>query len=156
MFRRRTIASVRKATLYRSVARLLDGADVHVAAFMWRRHRWMMPYAAVAGIAVYLLASSFGIDDTGTRVALGLAAGAVAVNASSDYKVLARTSVGLVLCRASRIRQYAVAVDERLTDPIEVEAVGGTLLATDWRIGDVGVFTVPKSSEQAVQAIGTG
>lgn len=123
---------------------------------MWRRHRWMVPYAGMAGVLVFLLAGGFGFGDIATRVAVGIAASAVAVNATSEYRILAATTEGLVLCRASRIRQYAVDISHRLPPSTTLAPVGGTVLATDWQVGDVGTFTVPKSSERAIGAIAHG
>lgn len=144
---------MRRATLLRSVARFLDdGTRLHDAAFMWTRHRWMVPYAVLAAAVVYMASQWAGFTETPTRVALAFAAGAIAVNATTDYRVLARTSTGLVMFRASRIRQFAVEVLERMPPSTPIEAVGGTVFATDWRVGDV-VFTVPKSSESAIHRI---
>ena len=144
---------MRRATLLRSVARLLDdGAELHDAAFMWTRHRWMIPYAVIAAGAVYLASEWAGFTETPTRVALAFAAGAIAVNATTDYRVLARTSRGLVMLRGSRIRQYAVGVLERMPSSTRIEAVGGTVFATDWQVGEA-VYTVPKSSESAIHRI---
>lgn len=119
---------------------------------MWIRHRWMVPYAIIAALAVFLTSEWAGFDETSTRVALGFAAGAIAVNATTDYRILARTSKGLMLLRASRIRQYAVEMLERLPASTPIEPVGGTVLATDWRVGEA-VYTVPKSSESAIHRI---
>lgn len=119
---------------------------------MWSRHRWMVPYAFVAGAAVYAASTWAGFTETSTRVVLAFAAGAIAVNATTDYRVLALTSHGLVLLRGSRIRQTAVSRLDRLSSTIEIRAVGGTVLATDWQVGD-DVYTVPKSSEQAIERI---
>jgi hypothetical protein len=147
---------VRRAALFRSIARLLgDDVEIQEAAFMWSRHRWMVPYAMIAGIAVYLTSDWAGFDETSTRVALGFAAGAIAVNATTDYRVLARTSRGLTLLKGSRIRQYATGVIEHLPRSTPIEAVGGTVLATDWRVG-AHVYTVPRSSERAIQRIAQG
>lgn len=144
---------MRRATLLRSVARFLDaGTELRDAAFMWTRHRWMIPYAVIAAIAVYVASQWAGFTETPTRVALAFAAGAIAVNATTDYRIIARTSRGLLMLRASRVRQYAVGVLEHLPATTTIEAVGGTVFATDWQVGEV-VFTVPKSSESAIHRI---
>lgn len=142
---------MRRATLLRSVGRLL-GEEVREAAFMWSRHRWMIPYALVAGAAVSVTSAWAGFTEVATRVALGFAAGAVAVNATTEYRVLALTSKGLVLLRGSRIRQYATQVVARLPSTTTIAPVGGTVLASDWQVGD-SVYTVPKSSERAIEVI---
>lgn len=147
---------MRRDVLLRSVARLLaDGADVTDAAYMWRRHRWVVPFTAATFAAVVLLAENVGWTDWPTRIALGFAASAVAVAASTDYRVLAETASGPVLCKASRIRQAALSVLERVDADAPIEPVGGTVIATDWRVGDE-IYTVPRSSEQAMQRIAAG
>lgn len=122
---------------------------------MWSRHRWMIPYAAVTALAVFFTSEWAGFTDVSTRVALGFAAGAVAVNATTDYRVVARTTKGLVLLRGSRIRQHAVAVISRLPKNTKIEPIGGSVLATDWTVGEA-VFTVPKSHERALERIAQG
>jgi hypothetical protein len=144
---------VRKAYLLRSVARYLDdGSEVVDAAYMWQRHRLMIPFAAVSFIGVFLVAGLLGFDDLATQIVFGLAAVAVAVTATSDYRVLARTTKGLVLLRASRIRQVAAGEPRRLPPGTGVVPGGGTLLAVDWEV-DGSIYTVPKSSEQAMRRI---
>jgi len=122
---------------------------------MWSRHRWMVPYALIAGVVVYITSDWAGFSQTSTRVALGFAAGAVAVNATTNYRVLARTSRGLMLLKGSRIRQYATEILEQLPRSTPIEPVGGTVLATDWRVGEY-VYTVPKSSERAIERMAQG
>ena len=57
-----------------------------------------------------------------------------------------------MVLRGSRIRQYAVEVLETLPASATLEPVGATLLAADWQIGTT-VYTVPRSSEQAIHRI---
>ena len=122
---------------------------------MWSRHRWMIPYAAVAALAVFLTSEWAGFTELSTRTALAFAAGAVAVNATTDYRVVAKTAKGLVLLRGSRVRQHAVAVITRLPRSTKIEPIGGTVLATDWAVGE-SVFTVPKGHERALERIAQG
>lgn len=145
---------MRRAALFRSVHRLV-GEEVQEAAFMWSRHRWMLPYALIAAVVVFLTSEWAGFTELSTRIALGFAAGAIAVNATTDYRVVARTTKGLVFLRGSRVRQHAVAVIRRLPDDTRIEPVGGTVLATDWAVGET-VFTVPKSHERALERIAQG
>jgi len=147
---------MRKAALLRSVQRIVgDYVSVSEAAFMWRRHRLMVPYATIAFVAMVAVAAAVGWDDWPTRIAIGAAGSALAIAATTDYRVIAATSEGIVLFRASKIRQYAVARIETLEDDAQLAPVGGTMLAADWQIGS-GVYTVPKSSEQAVNRIAAG
>jgi len=130
-----------------------EGTEVTEAAYMWRRHRRMVPFAAAAFIGMVAVAASVGWDDWPTRVAIGLAGAAVAVAASTEYKVLAQTSDGaILLLRASRIRQAATRLLETLPSDVTIERVGGTVLAADWQVAD-SVYTVPRSSEQAIGRI---
>lgn len=115
----------------------------------------MIPYAILAAAAVFLTSEWAGFTEVSTRVALGFAAGAVAVNATTDYRVVAKTAKGLVLLRGSRIRQHAVSVITRLPNNTKIEPVGGTVLASDWAVGE-SVFTVPRSHERALERIAQG
>ena len=141
---------VRRAVLFRSVVRVL-GTEVRVreAAYVWKRHKWMVPYAATVFAAVVLLAPIAGIEDWPARIAIGAAAVAMAVTATTDYSVVAQTADGLALFKASKIRQVATELREHLPDDVELTPVGGTLLAADWQVGQR-VFTVPRGSEQAM------
>lgn len=109
----------------------------------------MVPYSVLVFGAVVLLAPVFGIDDWPTRTVIGLATGGVAVMATSEYRVLAETEDGLVLLKASKIRQVATELRERLPDDTTMAPVGGTVLAADWDVGGH-TYTVARSSEQAM------
>lgn len=147
---------MRRAVLLRSVLGVLgEHVAVRDAAYMWNRHRWLIPYATVVLAALVWLAPLAGVDDWPTRIVIGLAGMGVAVNASSNYRVLAETDEGMFLLRASRIRQVATGGAERLASNASLEPVGGTLLATDWRVGE-NVYTVARSSEQAMERMAGG
>lgn len=142
---------MRRAVLIRSVRGVLgEHVSVRDAAYMWNRHRWLIPYATLVFAALVWLAPVAGVDDWPTRVVIGLAGTAIAVNASSTYRVLAQTDQGMFILRASRIRQVATGRAEELPSNPVLEPVGGTLLATDWRVGE-DVYTVARSSEQAME-----
>ena len=81
-----------------------------------------------------------------------LAAAAIAVAASTEYKVVAQTSDGLFLFQACRIRQAATGLLERLPSDATIKPVGGTVLAADWEVAG-SVYTVPRSSERAISRI---
>lgn len=146
---------MRRALLLQSVARRL-GADVEVveAAYVWSRHRRMIPFAVVAFVGIASVAGWAGAEDWPTRIVLGAAGVAVAITATTDYKVLAETSDSLVLLQASRIRQVATALIRELPANAVVRQVGGTIIAADWEI-DGAVYTVPRSSEQAITHMAT-
>ncbi len=122
------------------------------AVYMWKRHRHVVPFAGVTFVGMVLLSGWLGWEDWATRIVIGLAATAVAVAASTDYKVLASTSSGLYLLDASRIRQTAKAMGRRLPPGTEIKQAGGTMLAVDWEV-DGSLYTVPKSSERAMNRI---
>lgn len=148
---------MRRRVLIESVRRRLRaGEHLQEVAYMWHRHRWTLPFALSAGAGLCLVAFVSGFDSAGSLVAVGLAASAVAAMATTEYRVLAATTSGLVLLRASRIRQVAVEVLERLPASTDVRLVGNNLVLTDWMVGDRR-YTVPKSSESAMNRIaGTG
>jgi len=142
---------MRRAVLLRSVQRVLgDGAGVRDAAYVWTRHRWSIPFAAMVFAGIALVAPIADIEDWPTRIVLGLAGVAVAVNASTTYRVLAETDDGIVLLKASRIRQVATGVEQKLPANTDLKPVGGTIIATDWLVGNQ-EYTAPRSSEQAMQ-----
>ena len=134
-----------------SVDRVLDkeGAT-RDAAYVWTRHRWFAWFAGMSFVAVVVLAPVGGIESWPTRIVLGLAAVAVASLATTDYRVVADTTDGMFVLRASRIRQIATAMDRRVEGNAQIEPVGGTILYTDWQVGDM-VFTAPRSSQTAME-----
>lgn len=144
---------MRRAFLLRSVQRAF-GADttVHDAAYMWTRHRWVVPFSAAVLATAVLFTPVVGIEDWPTRLVIGAGITAIAVTAATEYRVLALTDRGLALLRASKIRQVAKDVQEMLPAGVGIEPVGGTVFATDWQVGDRR-FTVPRSSEQAMSRI---
>lgn len=147
---------MRRAILLRSVARVLGGdTDVTDAAYMWSRHRWTVPYALVVLAGAALFTPLVGVDDWPTRIVIGLGAAAIAVTATTEYRVLAETATGLVVLRASRIRQVATEVLDRLDPDADFEQVGGTIIAADWEIGGRR-YTVPRSSDEAMGRMAAG
>lgn len=145
---------MRHALLLRSVVRLLtEGEAVLEAAYLWRRHPRMVLYALVAFAAMVLVAAGVGWDEWPSRFGFGLAAAAVVVFATTDYRVLARTPDRLVLCSASRIRQIARGIIS--SHPVDVlpEIEESSMLVATWRF-DGESYSVPKSSERAMLVIG--
>jgi len=144
---------MRRANLFRSVVRFLDdGTHLVDAAYVWKRHRLVYPFGISSFVGMLIVAEWAGWDDWATRVAIGLAAVAIAVAASTEYKVVAQTSDGLFLFQASRIRQAATGLLERLPSDATIKPVGGTVLAADWEVAG-SVYTVPRSSERAISRI---
>ena len=109
----------------------------------------MIPFAIGAFVAMLAVAEFSGFDEWASRIAFGIAAAAVAVTATTNYRVLAETREGLMLFEASKIRQYARRLIEQLPDRPEIVAIGGTVVSSDWTIAGR-TYTVPKSSEQAI------
>lgn len=141
---------MRRAFLFRSINRVLgEQVQVRDAAYMWTRHRWTVPFAVTVFAAIALLAPIAGIDEWPTRTVLGLAGVGVAITASTDYRVVAQVDDGLVLLNASKIRQVATGFVQHLPPDAELVPVGGTVIATDWQVGEHR-YTVPRSSEQAM------
>jgi hypothetical protein len=130
------------------------GTVVRDAAYMWTRHRWMVPYGGTVFAAVVLFAPIGGMEDWPTRIAIGAAAAGVAVTATTEYRVVAQTDDGVLLLKASKIRQVATELQEELPPDAAMEAVGGTMLAADWQVG-AHRYTVSRSSEQAMNRMAT-
>jgi hypothetical protein len=67
---------------------------------------------------------------------------------------VAQTDDGVLLLKASKIRQVATELQEELPPDAAMEAVGGTMLAADWQVG-AHRYTVSRSSEQAMNRMAT-
>ncbi len=142
---------MRRAVLLRSVQRVLGGdSEVRDAAYVWSRHRWIVPFATLVFAAIVLLAPVAGVEEWPSRIVIGLAGVGVAFLATTDYRVVAETRTGIVVLKVSRIRQVAIEFRENLARDADLRPVGGTVLATDWMVGDHR-YTVPRSSEQAME-----
>jgi hypothetical protein len=140
---------MRQQILQASVTRHLPpGVRLVEAVVMWRRHHLMVPFAAAVAVVVAAGAAFVGFGPP-SAVALGVAAGAIGASATTEHLVLASTTDGLHLLRASRVRRAAVRHLERLSDSTPIELVGNQFVITEWQVGDHR-FTVPKSSESAM------
>lgn len=148
--------TVRRKILVRSAQRLLDAdgssATVHDVIMLWTRHRWSIPYMIMCGILLYGVATVTGVEAVATRVVIAGCAVAVAAMATTNYWALAATSDGLVLCRSSRIRQYATKIERWLEPDAEVEMRGSTVVTSDWRI-DGTDYTVTKRAEASLRQL---
>ncbi len=144
---------MRHAILIRSVRKYV-GPDGNVldAVYMWSRHRLMVPYAALAFLALVLVAAVVGIHPWPSRVAIGASGAAVAAAATTEYRVLALTGTGLVLLRGSRVRHYATGVMTPLPAGVTPRREGGNMLTSDWSI-DGSVYTVLKRDDQALASM---
>ena len=144
---------MRDRVLHNSVRAALPPNEriMHVA-HMWSRHRFMLPYAAVAFAAMVAFAIAVGVEQWGGRVGLGLAAAAVAAMAATEYRVLVLTTEGLVLFRSGKTRQKATELLERLPKSANVRPVGSNLVITDWSVGEK-VYSVMKRHQNAMVAI---
>jgi len=141
---------MRRVVLLRSVQKLLrDDEHVVEAAYLWSRHRLLLPFALGAFVLVAVVAALVGFGGWAAPVGLGLAGAAVAAMATTEYRVLAQTDRGFMLCRGSRVRQAATGLIERLPDDLELSLVGNQMVLTEWTVGDRR-FSAPKASEQAL------
>lgn len=147
---------MRKAALIRSILRLLEpGVEVIEAAYVWRRHRHVIPYSLATFVAMVTVATATGWTGLPERVGLGLAAVGLATAATTDYRIVASTSKGPVLFKASRIRQAATAVVGPLRHHATIREVGRTMLTSDWEV-DGTVYTVPRFSDTAMLRLAGG
>lgn len=144
--------SLRQQILVRSVKRLLDDEEeVHDVVVLWNRHRWFLPYCVAAGLGLFAVAVAIGITDTINQVVLGGCGAAVAAMATTNHWILARTSRGFVLCRSSRIRQYAREVVTRFGRTPALEMMGSTVITSDWKVDGVG-YTLTKRWEATMRS----
>lgn len=144
---------MRDRVLYNSVRALLrDDERISHVAHMWTRHRLVLPYAALAFAALLVLGIVVGIEQWNSRIGLAVAGAAIAAMATTEYRVLALTTDGLVLLRGSRVRQRATELIKRLPDSTDVEPVGSNLVITDWSV-ETTVYSVMKRHQSAMVAI---
>lgn len=147
---------MRRNVLIASVRRLLDPDEVlHDAALMWVRHSFSYGYAALSFVALVIVTILSGFEGWPLRLGVGAAGAAIAFTATTEYRILALTSKGLVLMRAGRVRQVARRIIERPPSRIAMEPVGGTMLTVDWQIDGV-VYTLTKAGQNPIERINRG
>lgn len=144
---------MRREVLWRSARRVL-GTDEEIldVAYMWRRHRLLVPFAAVAAVIGGGGAALAGFASFASIAAVALAAVAVAAWAATEYRVLVVTDGGLVSMKGGRIRQVATAMIVRLPETTAVERVSNNLVISEWRVGD-DRFSVLRRFESTMAAI---
>jgi len=147
--------TLRRRILVDSVQQLLDdGERVNQVAVLWTRHRLFLPYAIAAAVGFFVAALVIGIEGLGPQFGLAIGGAAVATMSTTNYWVLASTNQGadgdLVLCRSSRIRQYAKQIHKRLAPDADIDMLGSTLITSDWRIEGID-YTMTKRWEATVR-----
>jgi len=141
--------------LMRSVNRLLDeGEQAHAVVVMWSRHRLFFPYAALSAAVLFAVAVVVGVETTANRIVLAGCGAAVAAMATTNYIVLADTTTALVMCRSSRVRQYAKAVVKRLPHDTPLKMTGSTVVTSDWSV-DGAIYTMTKRWEATMRQLAT-
>ncbi len=143
---------MRRAVLWKSVLRLTKRSEtLEQVAFVWARHRLMVPFALAALAALTGVAWALDFPTWSARLAIGAAGAAIAVNATTEYRVLGLSDRRILVCRASRIRQKASELHSDLPlDATFERAPGGTLVTSTWRVGEA-IYTVPRSSQIAIE-----
>lgn len=145
--------SVRQHILLKSVQRLLPaGEHVRSVVVMTTRHRWLLPYAVVSGLALYGISTASGVQGLTSRLAIMACGTAIAAMATTDYSVLADTTDSFVLCRSSRVRQYAKQLTARLPHDTNLEMVSSTVITSDWRV-DGTIYTMTKRWESTMRQL---
>ena len=143
---------MRRQVLWSSVRRVLDtDEELLDIAYMWHRHRLMLPYAIAAGVLCGIggVLVGFGVA---SAAAIGVAAAAIAASAVTEYRVLAITELGLVLMKGGRIRQVATGLIERLPDTTTVEREASNMIISEWRVGE-SRYSVLRRFESTMAAI---
>ena len=122
------------------------------AAQVWQRHRLMVPFSLGAFVLLASIAALSGFEGIMLPIAFGAAGAAIAGTATTSYTIVVLTDRNLVLLRGSRVRVVAVAPFDRLPSDTAIERSGGTMLISDWRIGDR-VYSATKANEQELTAM---
>jgi hypothetical protein len=144
---------MRHGVLLRSIQGFLEpGERLYDAAFMWSRHRLAYAYAVGAFAGMLVVVTIAGFQQWPSRLAIAMVGGAVAITATTMYRVLASTSSGLVLLEGGRLRQVAKRRIRKLEPGAQVEIQRDTMITTDWRVGGT-EYTVPKGSQRAMERI---
>ena len=144
---------MRQRILYDSVRpHLSDGERIRDLVHMWRRHHLLIPYAGAAFVGLFVLAFVVGITAWSGRVGLALAGASLAAMATTEYRVLARTTEGLVLLRSSRVRQRATELIKRLPDTTVITPVSSNLVLTEWKVNKA-TYSVMKRYQGAMVTI---
>lgn len=139
--------------LFASVVRLLRvDEDLQSVVYMWRRSRLSFPFAVGAAVAMAVASVAFGVESAGSIVALMFATAGIAVLASTEYRVLAQTQRGFVLCRASRVRRVGTEVLRRFPLDLDIERVGNSFVFTEWAVDGVR-YGLPKRDEASMMAM---
>lgn len=144
---------MRQRNLLRSVQRLLDdGEKVRAASYGYARHPWTIVYALAAGCAMFVLVGVLGGYTVQSRVLLGAIAAGIAVAATTEYRIFASTTSGLLILKGSRFRLTATSVLKRVGEEIEFVPVGGNLVTVEWRIDGV-IYSVPKRADSELAKV---
>ncbi len=133
--------------------RLLDDEEqVKAASYGYARHPWTIAYALAAGGAMFFLVDLLGGYSVQSRVLLGAIAAAIAVAATTEYRIFASTTSGLLILKGSRFRLTATSVLKRVGEEIEFVPVGGNLVTVEWRIDGV-IYSVPKRADSELAKV---
>lgn len=121
---------------------------------LWTRHRLFLPYAIVAGGGLFIVSLLIGVEGVGAQIGIAVAGAAVATLSTTNYWVLASAEgpdgPDLLLCRSSRIRQFAKQIERRLGIDASIEMTGSTVITSDWRIEGIN-YTLTKRWEATVR-----
>lgn len=122
------------------------------AVVLWRRHRLAPIFCGailLVGIGGMRLAGSDGWFEP---IVVGGALALLAAAATSQYRVVALTDVGLYLLTAGRFRQVATGVVAELAVPPPVSRLGGTLVSGEWEVCS-DRYVVGRRGDLSLQAI---
>lgn len=101
---------------------------------------------------MFVLVGVLGGYSVQSRVLLGGIAAAIAIAATTQYRIFARTTTGLLILRGSRFRLAATSVVKRAGVETEFVPVGGNLITVEWRIDGV-IYSVPKRADSELAKV---
>lgn len=112
----------------------------------------MVPFGSAAFVLLAVVGVFSGLEGVLLPAAVGAAGASIAVTATTTHTIVVLTDRDLVLLRGSRIRVVATGPFERLASDTPVARTGGSMIVSDWLIGDRS-YSASKAHEQELTAM---
>jgi hypothetical protein len=112
----------------------------------------MFPFGIASFVVLAVVGVLSGLEGVILPAAVGAAGASVAVTATTSHTIVVLTNRELVLLRGSRIRAVATGPLKRLPDSTLVQRTGGSMIVSDWQIGESS-YSASKAHEQQLTAM---
>lgn len=147
------MSAMRRQVLLRSITKFLrPDESIRHAAQVWQRHRLMFPFGIAAFVVLAIVGVLSGLEGFILPAAVGVAGASVAVTATTSHTIVVLTDRELVLLQGSRIRAVATGPHKRLPADTIVQRTGGSMIVSDWQIGESS-YSASKAHEQQLTAM---